>query len=123
NSVNAARHALGILEKHYPPKDPKIVNALSALAVSLAYNGEFEEAEKTSRRVVEADRESGRVNTVEGVDHLESLGSALRLKEDFAGAIPVLREAADRMEKLKGEEEIGNCLNELSIALNRNGQY
>ncbi len=122
NAVKAQRHALSILEKHYSATDPKVVQALGQLAVSLAAQGDVEEAEKVARRVVEANRETGRLNTREGIDSLESLGGVLRMKEDFAGAIPVLREAADRMENLAGENEAGAALNELSIALNRSGQ-
>ena len=121
-SIEAGRHALSIFEKHGRTSDPEALGLMSLLSVALASQGNFDEAEQLARRVVDSYRDSGRLNTHDGVDALEALGSVLRRKEDFAHAIPLLREAADRMEKLAGENEIGGALNELSIALNRSGQ-
>ncbi len=122
-AVDAERHAVRILEKNHGPDHAKVAEALAQLAVSLGAQGSFAEAETVIRRVVEMDRQAGRLDTETGITHLQSLGGVLRMKEDFAAAIPVLREAAERMEKKAGELEIGPSLNELGIALNRSGQF
>ena len=121
-AIGAGRTALRILEKHHGPSSAPVSDALSQLAVSLAAQGSYAEAEPEIRRAVAIDRQLGRTATESGVSNLQSLGGVLRMKEDYAAAIPVLREAVEGMVKAAGESASAGALNELGIALNRNGQ-
>ncbi len=122
-ATNACAKALQLREKHLPPSDPLVADALSALATISAAAGDLSGAEPLARRAVDLDRLHNRTNTIAVAGRLESLARTLRLQEKYADAVPVFEEAIRALSALGGELETGPANNELGITLNRLGRY
>lgn len=123
-AVEACQKALSMFEQTVPQTDERIAESLASLSTSYAALGDSERAEPLARRAVTLDIETKRENSVGAAGRLESLGHCLRLNNKYSEAVPVLRQAAEQLKRLKKNElESAGAMNELSIALNRLGRY
>jgi tetratricopeptide (TPR) repeat protein len=121
------RQAVELAGKHLKPSNPWRSAALAGLADLLADEGDYDQAENLCRQALTADR--ARPATPENqevlADTLDSLGTTLFDRGEFAGAIGPMREALTLHETALGMTSpgTGQSLNNLGAVLYMSGHY
>lgn len=121
------REAVDLARKRLASSDPVRSAALTGLADVLADDGNYTEAESLCREALAADRKRPPTPESQWVlaNTLDSLGTTLFDRDDFSGAIPLMREALTLREKTLGMESprTGQSMNNLGAVLYGAAQY
>ena len=121
------RQAVNLARKRLEASDPLRSAALTGLADLLADEGHYAEAETLCREALTADRKRPptRENQAVLADTLDSLGTTLFDRGDFAAATLPMREALKLRESALGMESplTGESLNNLGAVLYMYGDY
>jgi Tfp pilus assembly protein PilF len=121
------RQAVNLARQRLKASNPLRSAALTGLADLLADGGDYAEAEMLCREALMADRARPptRENQAVLADTLNSFGTTLFDRGDFAAAIVPMREALKLRETALGRESpvTGELLNNLGAVLYMSGQY
>jgi tetratricopeptide (TPR) repeat protein len=112
------RHRAGELARKARRLDPAATGPLRTLGAALAAEGAYDEAERTLRQAVTADRHRGEKNALAAARSLAALGQFYLRRKNYAAALPAIEEATaiDQRELAPDHPLIAADFHDLGIA-------